>query len=72
MHEINLDRTKYGEFHTLMPQLRKHENRFYDYFRMSIQCFDELLSLIKTDITKQDTNYRDAISAEERLVIALR
>ena len=34
--------------------------------------FDEILSLIKEDITKKDTNYREAISAEERLAITLR
>jgi len=43
------------------------------YFRMPSECFDEILNLIKEDITKMDTNYREAvISAEERLAITLR
>ena len=32
-----------------------------------LACFDEILSIVKEDITKMDTNYREAISAEERL-----
>lgn len=55
-----------------MPQLRKDEKRFYIYFRMTSECFDEILSLINDDIRKADTNYREAISSEERLAIALR
>ena len=48
-----------------MTELRRDEKRFYIYFRMPSECFDEILSLIKEDITKMDTNYREAISAEE-------
>jgi len=39
---------------------------------MPSERFDEILSLIKDDITKMDTNYPEAISAEERLAITLR
>ena len=55
-----------------MPELRQDEKRFYIYFRMPSECFDEILNLIKEDITKKDTNYREVISAEERLAITLR
>lgn len=72
VHEINLERMEFGEFHTLMPQLRQDEKRFYLYFRMSSKNFDEILNLVNEDISKMDTNYREAISAEERLAIALR
>ena len=72
VHEINVERKAFGEFHTLMPELRHDEKRFYIYFRMPSECFDEILSVIKEDITKMDTNYREAISAEERLAITLR
>ena len=54
-----------------MPELRKDEKHFYIYFRMPSECFNEIFSLIE-DITKMDTNYREAISAEERLAITLR
>ena len=72
VHEINVECEESGEFHTLMPELRQDEKRFYIYFRMPIECFEEILNLIKEDITKMDTNYREAISDEERLAITLR
>ncbi|XP_028129122.2 uncharacterized protein LOC114325295 [Diabrotica virgifera virgifera] len=72
VHDINLERLKCGEYHTLMPQLRKDDKRCYIYFRMTIDCFDELLHLVENDIRKSDTNYREAISPEERLAITLR
>ena len=72
VHEINLERKDFGEFHTLMPELKQDEKRFYIYFRIPSECFDEVLNLIKEDITKMDTNYREAIPAEERLAITLR
>ena len=71
-YSINLDRKKYGEFHTLFCELRKDEKRFYIYFRMTMDCFDEILELIKDEIKKSYTNYREPISPEERLAIALR
>jgi len=55
-----------------MPELRQDEKRFYIFFRMPTECFDEILSLIKEDITKKDTTYREALSAEEGLAITLR
>ena len=55
-----------------MPELRQDEKRFYIYFGMPSKCSDKILSLIKEDITKMDTNYHEAISAEERLAITLR
>ena len=44
-HRINVERKDFGEFHTLMPELR--QKLFYIYFRMSTECFDEILGLIK-------------------------
>ena len=72
VHEINEARSEYGEYHHLMPQLREDEEKFRDYFRMSSSTFDSLLEYIKEDITKQNTNFRNSISAEERLVVAIR
>ena len=39
---------------------------------MSKERFDHLLGLLRDKITKEDTRLREAITAEERLVIALR
>ena len=44
----------------------------YFYVRMSKERFDDLVCMIRTKITKKDTQMRDAITAEERLFITLR
>ena len=38
---------------------------------MSKERFDHLLDLVKDKISKKDTNMREAITVEERLVITL-
>ena len=67
-----MKRRESGEFHHLMKQLRQDEIKFKEYFRMSSNQFQQLLSLIKDDIEKKEVNYRDSISAEERLAFCLR
>lgn len=45
---------------------------FKNYFRVNREQFEELLSLVKEDIKKQDTNFRKAISPIEKLAVTLR
>ena len=61
-----------GQFATTMARLREHPDEFFGYFRMSIQSFDELLSILEQHITKKDTILRKSIPAVERLAITLR
>lgn len=72
MHEINQQRKKEGEFHALYEQLRSDETRFFIYFRMDIECFDELLLLIEEDIKKEYSKFREPIEPVERLAVTLR
>lgn len=72
VHEVNMERKKFGEFHHLLKQLRKDELKFKEYFRMSMKQFDQLLSIIKKDIEKKELNLRESIPAEERLAVCLR
>ena len=72
VHEVDMKRREFGEFHHLMKQLRQDEVKFKEYFRMSSNQFEQLLSLIKDDIEKKEVNYRESISAEERLALCLR
>ena len=44
--------------------------KFKEYTRMSLECFEEVLRLVERD--KQTTNFKIPISAEERLVVAIR
>jgi hypothetical protein len=61
-----------GEFNNLYHQLRQDEERFYKAFRMNFERFDELLEMIKNDITKLNTDYRSSIVPIQRLAVALR
>nr|CAH7743987.1 unnamed protein product [Callosobruchus chinensis] len=49
---VNLYREEEGEFRTIFHKLRQHRERFLIYFRMTTECFDEILSLIEEDIKK--------------------
>ncbi|KAL4088886.1 hypothetical protein QTP88_023970 [Uroleucon formosanum] len=72
VHEINSQRENLGEFNHLMPQLRNDAKRFFIYFRMTSNCFDEILNFINEDIRKETTHFRVPIPPPERLAIALR
>lgn len=73
IHPILRDRMTHSMFITLYPNLRQHKEKFFNYFRMSIESFDELLNIAKDDLSPCE-NYviRDTVTAEEKLVITLR
>lgn len=72
VHDLNVDRERFGEFYTLYEDLRIDEERFWRYFRMSIATFDYILEAIRSAIAKKNTNYRQCISPEERLMVTIR
>jgi hypothetical protein len=61
-----------GQFHKIYENLRAHPNKFFNYYRMSVNSFDELLKLVGPSITYWKTEWRQAISPEERLSVTLR
>ncbi|XP_069818349.1 uncharacterized protein [Dendropsophus ebraccatus] len=61
-----------GVFNNLYHDLRRYEEKFQAFCRLSVAQFDNLLQIIAVDLTFQDTQMRKAISAEERLLITLR
>ncbi|KAJ8886857.1 hypothetical protein PR048_013069 [Dryococelus australis] len=60
-HPIVSSRLLKGAFVTLIGELRENEYNFLNYFRMSIQSFDELLCKLETTIKGKDTNIRMCI-----------
>lgn len=72
VHPINSERYTNGHYVKLYNKLREDPTKFFNYFRMSVKSFDELLLYIKNDIQLQNTNMRSAIQPEEMLVITLR
>ncbi|XP_040278279.1 protein ALP1-like [Bufo bufo] len=72
VHPVIANRQERGQFWALYVNLRAHEDKFFDYTRMSIHSFDELLVLLSPHLQRQDTFMRDCIPPVERLVITLR
>lgn len=72
VHPIYSERLLKGKFYTLYSDLRQYPSKFFSYFRMSIDSFDELLSHLRPSISYKNTTWRRAVPAEERLVVTLR
>ena len=72
VHNVRSRRESLGEFHNLLGDLLKDEERFWRCFRMSSDTFKYILDLIHTSIKKQNTNFRRSVSPEERLIVTLR
>lgn len=73
VHPFNeLQRENGEKFKKFFTEIKNYPDKFFEYFRMSVSSFEELLELVRTEITKKNTFMRDAISAEERLTITIR
>ena len=57
VHPINERREKVGLLYTLFEDLRRDENKFFNYFRMSIASFDELYEKLKDALQRQNTQF---------------
>ncbi|XP_064632850.1 uncharacterized protein LOC135491117 [Lineus longissimus] len=72
VHDLWMDREKYGEYHHLIKTLFSFEDKFFQYFRMTTAQFHDLHDLIRDDIRKLTTSFRKPIGTEEQLSICLR
>ncbi|KAL2085802.1 hypothetical protein ACEWY4_019122 [Coilia grayii] len=72
VHEVIQRREQFGAFYTLVNELRFDDSQFTAYFRLNKVQFEKLLEIVAPSIIKQHTNYRKAISPDERLCICLR
>ncbi|KAJ8890431.1 hypothetical protein PR048_009940 [Dryococelus australis] len=64
VHLINMQHLSMGQFHTLFHTLRRHPDKFFSYFCMSVMSFDELCNFIKNAIQKQNTSFGAAIASD--------
>ncbi|KAJ8935394.1 hypothetical protein NQ314_012812 [Rhamnusium bicolor] len=71
VHPLNTRRLECGEYHRLCHELETYPARYFQYFRMSRNQFEKLHNMLEDEISKENTNYRDAISSRERLVVTL-
>ncbi|KAL7297099.1 hypothetical protein TKK_0009522 [Trichogramma kaykai] len=62
-----------GEYHLHFPGIKKDEQEFRRYLRMSVTTFDYILNKVQSLLMKNYTNWhKKRIYPEERLVITLR
>jgi len=72
VHPLNSDREKNNNFLEFYGNIRKHPEKFFEYYRMSVRSFDELLAKIRQHLTKEVTNMRNPLSPEVRLTVTIR
>lgn len=70
IHSMLANTTRY--FPNLFAELTNDDKKIFNYFRMSMDSYDELLNYLKPSLEKKDTNMRPAIPPSERLGITLR
>ncbi|XP_050552278.1 uncharacterized protein LOC118277359 [Spodoptera frugiperda] len=72
VHDVWKKRHLFGQFRTFCTNLHLYPSIYYDYYKMNYYKFESLLEILRPHIQKQNTNYRLAIPAEERLSVCLR
>nr|CAI5854381.1 unnamed protein product [Callosobruchus analis] len=66
IHPFVSDRNHSGVLSKLYGDLRKYRTKFFNYMRMSLEAFDELLELCRNYLMKQDTVLQRSIGPEEK------
>jgi len=72
VHPLHSSKEYDMKFQIFYDNLKKYPDKFFDYYRMSIQSFEELLEKVRKNLTKEITHLRNPISPEERLTVTLR
>uniref|UniRef100_A0A672HXZ0 DDE Tnp4 domain-containing protein n=1 Tax=Salarias fasciatus TaxID=181472 RepID=A0A672HXZ0_SALFA len=72
VHPLNQQRSTQGDFYHLVAELRLDSQRHHQYFRMSAEQMDELLSHVGPELRRQSTTYRAAIEPKQRLAVGIR
>ncbi|KAK0073882.1 hypothetical protein PV325_009066 [Microctonus aethiopoides] len=72
VHPFFSQRDSMEKFQRFYENIRLYNEKFFQYYRMSIKSFDELVKILRPHITKENTQFRNSISAEERLTVTLR
>lgn len=72
IHPIIKVRYLEGTYYTLFDKLSNDSNKFFNYFRMSHETFNYVLSKLINEVKKSDTRLRMAIPPEEMLAVTIR
>lgn len=73
VNEASRGRTTFGQYHYLFPILKKYDDKFHNYMRMSLPCFEYISQHINESCTRNWCNFHtQPIAPEEKLVVTLR
>ncbi len=72
VHPTIATRKECGEYERLIQELRLDNDRFFKYFRMEVDVFDDLLRRVGPKLIKKNSNFRDPIQPSQRLAVTLR
>ena len=71
VHPFNTQRETKSEFINVYRECRRDPEKFFQFFRMSVEQFDNLHALCYAELEKKSTNYRDPLTPEYRLALTL-
>ncbi|KAJ8971482.1 hypothetical protein NQ314_000679 [Rhamnusium bicolor] len=71
VHPYNYINLKHS-YYIVSRELNDHPDKFKSFYRMSLQTFTRLVSVVGPHIIKKDTTFRLALGIEEKLLITLR
>jgi len=72
VHPIIQKREKFGAFYTLFDELLDEEDKFLNYFLMSVSPFDELHRRLKESLQLHNSKMRNCIQLAEVFAVAIR
>jgi hypothetical protein len=64
VHPFLMEKTVSSLFYTMYPRMKEDGAKFFNYCRMSLASLDELLEILRSSLTRQDTIMRTAVTPE--------
>ena len=71
VHLIYKNREEHGEYFTLYREYRQYDDKFFGWYRMSVEKFDDLFEMVEHKLLRQGCNFCEPVCAEEMLVITI-
>ena len=71
VHPIYQNREEHGEYFTLYREYHQYDDKFFGWYRMSVEKFNELFDKLEPALRKKTMNFLEPICAEEMLVVTI-
>jgi hypothetical protein len=71
-HPVIQKGEEFGAFETLFNEIRDDENKFFNYFQMSVSSFDELHRRLKDSLQHRNGKIMNCIQPVKMLAVTIR